>query len=229
MSAIGGNQNERSFLRQKSSRSDALERQARSSPVLRSSISASEQIRKTMSLADCSISTRSMASPTMTAATSVSPASRASAYFGCSTEALRRSPTRSRLHRSVKEFFNVLIVHCAGQSMPLAMSTAELRTVSSPDAKKAARFMFGCERASLLAKNAVPHSTPAAPSIKAAARPRPSAMPPAAMTGMFPTASTTAGISGNVDRVPPCPPASVPCATMNCAPSLTAAFAWATV
>jgi hypothetical protein len=165
----------------------------------------------------------------MTAATSVSPAWRASAYFGCSNDALRRSPSRSRHHRSVKEFFNVLIVHCAGQSMPLAMSAAELRIVLSPDAAKAARFIFGYERASRLAKNAVPHSTPAAPSIKAAARPRPSAMPPAAMTGIFSTASTTAGTSGNVDRVPPCPPASVPYATMNCAPSLTAAVACATV
>jgi hypothetical protein len=61
---------------------------------------------------------------------------------------LRRSPSRSRHHRSVKEFFNVLIVHCAGQSMPLAMSTAELRMVSSPDAPKATLFIFGCERAS---------------------------------------------------------------------------------
>jgi len=49
------------------------------------------------------------------------------------------------------------------------------------------------------------------------------------LTGMLPTASTMAGTSGNVDRVPPCPPASVPCATMKSAPSLTAAFACATL
>jgi len=57
----------------------------------------------------------------------------------------------------------------------------------------------------------VPIQAPAAPSAKAAARPRPSAMPPAATTGAGETASTTAGISGIVATVPRTwPPASHP-------------------
>src|SRR5215218_2864056 len=59
--------------------------------------------------------------------------------------------------------------------------------------------------------------------MSAAARPRPSAMPPAANTGVGATASTTAGTSGKVDRSAPCPPASVPCATMMSAPAALAA------
>ena len=47
------------------------------------------------------------------------------------------------------------------------------------------------------ARNAVPICAAAAPSFSAAATPRPSAMPPAAMTGTF-TVSTTCGISASV-------------------------------
>ena len=61
---------------------------------------------------------------------------------------LRRSPSRSRHHRSVKEFFKRSYRPLRWPSMPLAMSTAELRMVSSPDAPKATLFIFGCERAS---------------------------------------------------------------------------------
>jgi hypothetical protein len=43
--------------------------------------------------------------------------------------------------------------------------------------------------------NRVPRLTPTAPSINAAAMPRPSKMPPAATTGMGDTASTTCGTS----------------------------------
>ena len=82
---------------------------------------------------------------------------------------------------------------------------------------------------------AVPICTPAAPSAKAAAMPRPSAMPPAAITGTF-TASTTCGTSDmtpGCDAILPvmnmlrCPPASAPCAMMASAPfcsSQTASF-----
>jgi hypothetical protein len=58
-------------------------------------------------------------------------------------------------------------------------------------------------------RNRVPTQTPAAPSASAAAIPRPSAMPPAAITGVSPTASTIAGTRGNVATVPlTWPPAS---------------------
>src|ERR1700692_1167693 len=73
---------------------------------------------------------------------------------------------------------------------------------------------------------AVPICTPAAPSANAAAIPRPSAMPPAAMTGTF-TASTICGTSAKVPgcsailsvrNMPRWPPASAPCAMMTSAP-----------
>ena len=63
----------------------------------------------------------------------------------------------------------------------------------------------------------VPTCTPSAPSAKAAAMPRPSAMPPAAITGMD-TASHTAGTSVIVVSSPMWPPASVPSATTASAP-----------
>src|ERR1700749_1009228 len=69
-----------------------------------------------------------------------------------------------------------------------------------------------------VAQNLVPSTTPWAPSISAAATPRPSVIPPAASTGTGATASTTAGTSGSVDRRLPCPPASVPWATITSAP-----------
>ena len=82
--------------------------------------------------------------------------------------------------------------------------------------------------ASCVAKKRVPTSTPSAPSISAAARPRPSATPPAAATGMPRAASTTAGTSANVPRATPWPPASAPCATSTSAPFATASFACST-
>jgi hypothetical protein len=70
-------------------------------------------------------------------------------------------------------------------------------------------------RASCVAQNLVPISTPSAPSMSDAARPRPSAMPPAASTrtsgARAVSASTTDGTNGIVERsAQPCPPASVP-------------------
>ena len=62
-----------------------------------------------------------------------------------------------------------------------------------------------------------------APSTRAAARPRPSAMPPAAITGSGETASTTAGMSGSDAVVPSTwPPASQPWATTTSTPALAA-------
>ncbi len=70
---------------------------------------------------------------------------------------------------------------------------------------------------SFATRKRVPTWTPAAPSIKAAATPRPSAIPPAATTGTS-TASTTCGTSAIVDVSPICPPDSVPSATTAVAP-----------
>src|SRR5215510_9664642 len=66
---------------------------------------------------------------------------------------------------------------------------------------------LGCSDDSRLARNLVPSSTPSAPSMIAAASPRPSAIPPAASTGMGATASTTIGTSVMVVCQPTCPPA----------------------
>jgi hypothetical protein len=79
-----------------------------------------------------------------------------------------------------------------------------------------------------VAQNLVPITAPWAPSISAAATPRPSVIPPAASTGTGATASATAGTSGRVDRRLPCPPASVPWATITSAPAATACRAPAT-
>src|SRR5262249_58254138 len=70
--------------------------------------------------------------------------------------------------------------------------------------------------------NLVPSSTPSAPSMIAAANPRPSAIPPAASTGTGATASTTMGTSVSVVCQPTCPPPSVPYAMMTSAPARAA-------
>ena len=68
----------------------------------------------------------------------------------------------------------------------------------------------------------MPIHTPSAPSISAAAIPRPSAIPPAAMTGIGATASTTVGTRASVETSPVWPPASVPCAVMKSTPAVAA-------
>src|SRR5215472_16206873 len=87
--------------------------------------------------------------------------------------------------------------------------------------------------ASSEARKRVPSRAPCAPSINTAARPRPSAIPPAATTTTSAlrsrTASTTAGTSARVERVAPCPPASVPWATTMSVPISSASTACATV
>ena len=80
---------------------------------------------------------------------------------------------------------------------------------------------------SLADRNRVPHWTPSAPSMNAAAMPRPSAMPPAAMTGIS-TASTTWGTSAMVVSSPMWPPDSVPSATTAVAPARSTRLAMAT-
>ena len=90
---------------------------------------------------------------------------------------------------------------------------------------------------SALGRYAVPICTPAAPRAKAAAIPRPSAMPPAATTGTS-TASTTCGTSAmvpgwestvSVRNMPRWPPASYPCAITASHPRAASQRASATV
>ena len=75
-----------------------------------------------------------------------------------------------------------------------------------------------CTMDSLAATNLVPICMPSAPSMNAAAMPRPSAIPPAAITGML-TASTTWGISAKEVVTPIYPPLSIPSATTASAPA----------
>jgi hypothetical protein len=89
--------------------------------------------------------------------------------------------------------------------------------------------MRGETLASLDAHSREPTSTPSAPSISAAARPRPSAMPPAAHSNvagdLAAMRSATSGTSVIVARRSPWPPASEPCATTTSAPQSIACSA----
>ena len=115
---------------------------------------------------------------------------------------------------------------------------ARLKIVRSGVVFASASAHAGCTFASGQRKNAVPITAALAPNVSAAATPRPSAIPPAATTGMR-TASTIAGTSANnptsccsafvASKAPRCPPASIPCAMTTSAPATSASFASATV
>src|SRR5262249_16047506 len=79
-------------------------------------------------------------------------------------------------------------------------------SVSCPSLSRMACLKLGCSDDSRLTRNLVPSSTPSAPSMIAAASPRPSAIPPAASTGMAATAShtiaTTAMVVSHLTRPP---------------------------
>ena len=109
-----------------------------------------------------------------------------------------------------------------GQTIPAAMSGISDSSVSWPSLSRIACLKLGCSGDSPLARKRVPSSTPSAPSASAAARPRPSAMPPAARTGTGATASTTIGTSAMLACQPTWPPPSVPCAMMTSAPAVAA-------
>jgi hypothetical protein len=79
-------------------------------------------------------------------------------------------------------------------------SNTGLRTVSAADPATSAADSAGFDRAALDARKRVPMLTRTSPSINAAASPRPSAMPPAATTGIGVTRSTTDGTSPIVAR-----------------------------
>ncbi len=107
---------------------------------------------------------------------------------------------------------------------------ARLMVVASSRAPSSASLYPATPRASGVAMNRVPIHTPSAPRARAAARPRPSKIPPAATTGMLsPTASTIWGTSGMVDTVPVWPPASLPWATTTSHPASRARRAWSTL
>ncbi len=102
------------------------------------------------------------------------------------------------------------------------MSRTVLRSVCSPCPSTIARVTAGSASASAVAWKRVPSSAPAAPSTRDAATPRPSAMPPAASTGVGPAMSATTGTNGSVERPrrAPWPPLSVPWTTMTSAPDV---------
>ena len=83
----------------------------------------------------------------------------------------------------------LLAYHTTGQ---LAVVTVKTRAVtkSSDRPRSSCSRCIGCRFASFENRKAVPHHTPWAPRDSAAARPRPSAMPPAATTGTAPAIST---------------------------------------
>ena len=98
-------------------------------------------------------------------------------------------------------------------------------TASRPSASMMRCFQASLMRISVVAKNRVPRLAPWAPSINAAAMPRPSAIPPAATTGTSPATSTTAGTRAMVEIQPELPPASLPCATRTSEPASSASSA----
>ena len=119
--------------------------------------------------------------------------------------------------RSTNTLRTALPLNDSGHGEPLhTRSNISERIVSSPLAFRSAAFRSSVSTASREAMNRVPMRIPLQPSVNAAANPRPSAIPPAATTGMSaPTASTIAGASDIVPpEVMPWPPASWPCATM---------------
>src|SRR5947208_5512294 len=121
---------------------------------------------------------------------------------------------------------------------PGVLLNARLKIVRSGVVFASASAHAGCTFASGQRRNAVPITAALAPKISAAATPRPSAIPPAATTGIS-TALTIAGTNANnptsccsafvASNAPRCPPASIPCATITSAPAVSAAFASATV
>mmetsp|Transcript_72594 Transcript_72594/g.216687 ORF Transcript_72594/g.216687 Transcript_72594/m.216687 type:complete len:205 (-) Transcript_72594:8-622(-) len=120
----------------------------------------------------------------------------------------------------------VLIVKGHGQRRPRARSGTLVRTVASPSAAMAASCRLALTPDSRLAQKRVPMSTPSAPSISAAARPRPSAMPPAARSRVSgrcsPRKSATSATKLIVPRLAPWPPASEPWATTTSASAASA-------
>ena len=78
---------------------------------------------------------------------------------------------------------------------------------------------------SLVSRNRVPMATASAPQARAAARPRPSVKPPAAMTGRS-MASRTWPMSSEVGTTPVCPPPSAPWAMTASTPHSATFSAW---
>ena len=114
---------------------------------------------------------------------------------------------------------------------------ARVSRVWSSRADRMAALCASGMPASSLVRKTVPICTAAAPSANAAAMPRPSMMPPDAITGTV-TASATCGTSamvptriaaGSPMKLPRCPPASLPWAITASTPARSSATASATV
>ena len=138
------------------------------------------------------------------------------------------SPSPGRLpdggRPAASQFATVLLrrTRCGALGQPTSNRPSKW-VVSFSVAARRRCWYSGWIATSSLARNRVPIHTPETPSVSAAASPRPSAMPPAAMTGISPTASTTAGMSGIVATLPRTwPPASQPWATTISTPQSTA-------
>ena len=133
------------------------------------------------------------------------------------------------VQRSMKAFRSTRSGFQAGRGAPRSGrrgASGRYRRTSPPGPPPVPRTARPIRR---LVTNRVPIQAPCAPSRSAAARPRPSAMPPAATTGIGATASTMAGSSANVPMAPACPPASPPWAMMTSAPAWAALIACASV
>ena len=100
-------------------------------------------------------------------------------------------------------------------------------TVERSRAFKSASLYAGWAIHSSLATKRVPICTPTAPNANIATKARPSAIPPAAITGSS-TASTTCGTSAKVVTLPTWPPLSSPSAIMASTPTLANRLANAT-
>mmetsp|Transcript_74949 Transcript_74949/g.173805 ORF Transcript_74949/g.173805 Transcript_74949/m.173805 type:complete len:270 (-) Transcript_74949:247-1056(-) len=194
---------------------------------------ASAVILLTKTLAGGQSRIRPTASPTMTAVFSGSPLTAAVWYWSasCFCSSGFASTSCSRSHQSRMTLFaSVRMLKGLGQAKPRAMSGMLLRTVASPLARKATSCSAAGTLASALAQNREPNNTPSAPSIRVAANPRPSAMPPAARSSVLglrvARRSAASATKLMVPRTAPCPPASEPCATTTAAPASSASCTW---
>src|SRR5216684_2003253 len=100
----------------------------------------------------------------------------------------------------MNSFFRSRPVYPSGHALCLTISYTLVRIVSSPEAATTLAFALGWISASCVAQKRLPIRTPSAPSMRAAARLRPSAIPPAATTmtsgACLLRASTTVGTNG---------------------------------
>src|SRR6266851_1979485 len=191
----------------------------------------------------------SSASPMIRSVSSAAGSSRASAAaWPAQSESSPESPARAAAAR-----MSLVSAFCAGKGASGAAAISRVKRLARPRAarpenarvttvessracRSAARY-GALVPASGQRRKAVPSCAAPAPSARAATTPRPSMMPPAAITGTR-TASIICGTSAitpmsagfaSRSNVPWCPPASAPCAQMASTPASSSARASATV